>query len=65
MSLAIDNDFEEWLRSRSVKPTPEAYAYARMVWEEARRVERDRCRRLMDRCLNAAWDTFSSEINPK
>lgn len=63
--MTIDQDFEEWLRSRSSKLTPEAYAFAQMVWEEARRCERDRCRRLMDRVLNEAWNTFSVEINPK
>lgn len=31
------------------------------AWES----ERDRCRRLMDRILNDAWNTFSTEINPK
>ena len=63
--MTIDTDFEDWLRSRSMSPTPETYAFARMVWEEARRCERDRCRRLIDRALNQSWDTFASEINPK
>lgn len=38
------------------------YAPKDMKGDEA---ERLRCRRLMDRCLNEAWDKFASEINPK
>lgn len=66
MPMPIDPEFERWLRSVCFQaPTPEAYDLARSAWDEAQKPERERCRRLMDRCLNEAWDRFAAEINPK